>query len=107
MVNWRFLQGLLQHLGLSRRWIDLISLILSSASTKFILNGSPDRRICHARGLHQGNPLSPLLFVLVMGGLNTLINLADARLLLRPLHPKIRDRAFMYADDVVIFLQSI
>ena len=35
------------------------------------------------------------------------INMADARLLLRPLHPKIRDRAFMYADDVVIFLQSI
>jgi len=33
-VNWRFLLGLLQHLGFSRRWIDWVSLILSSASTK-------------------------------------------------------------------------
>ena len=61
-VNWSFLLSLLQHLGFSRRWLDWISLILSSASTRVILNGSPGRRICHARGLRQGDPLSPLLF---------------------------------------------
>ena len=74
-VNWRL--NLLQHLGFSRWWLDWISLILSSASTKVILNGSPGRRICHARGLRQGDPLSPLLFVLVVEGLNALLNLAD------------------------------
>ena len=46
----------------------------------------------------------PLLFVLVMEGLNALLQLADERRLLRALHPKIKERAFMYADDVVIFL---
>ena len=61
-VNWCFLLSMLHHLGFSRRWIDWISLILSTASTKIILNGSPGRRICHARGLRQGDPLSPLLF---------------------------------------------
>jgi len=40
-----------------------------------------------------------------MEGLNALVNLADARRLPKPLHPRIRDRAFMHADDVVIFLQ--
>jgi hypothetical protein len=50
-VNWRFLLSLLEHLGFSRRWLDWNFLILSSASTKVILNGSPGRRICHARGL--------------------------------------------------------
>ena len=103
-VNWRFLLNLLQHLGFSRRWLDWTSLILSSASTKVILNGSLGRRICHARGLRQGDPLSPLLFVLVMEGLNALLKLADVRGLLQVLHPKIKERAFMYADDVVIFL---
>ena len=88
-VNWRFLLRLLRHLGFSRRWLDWISLILSSASTKVILNGSPGRRICHARGLRQEDPLSPLLFVLVMEGPNALLNLAYGRGLLRTLHPMI------------------
>ena len=71
-----------------------------------ILNGSPGRRICHARGLRQGDPLSPLLFVIVMETLNALLKKADENNLLRPLHPRIKERAFMYADDVVVFLSS-
>jgi len=78
--------------------------MLSSASTRIILNGSPGRRICHARGLRQGDPLSPLLFVIVMEILNALLRLADIRGLLRALHPKVRERTFLYADDVVVFL---
>jgi len=103
-VNWRFLLSLIQHMGFSRRWCDWISLILSSANTKVILNGSPGRRICHARGLRQGDPLSPLLFVLVMESLNALLRLAEARRLLTTLHPKIKERTFMYAYDVVVYL---
>lgn len=103
-VNWRFLLSLLHHLGFSRRWLDWISLMLSSASTKVILNGSPGRRICHARGLRQGDPLSQLLFVIVMEGLNALMKLADDWGLLRSLHHKIKERTFLYADDVVVFL---
>ena len=103
-VNWRFLLTMLQHLGFSRRWLDWISIILSTSSTKVILNGSPGRRICHARGLRQGDPLSPLLFVIVMEGLNALLKLAHSQGLLQILHPKISERTFMYADDVVIFV---
>jgi len=106
-VNWRFLLSLLQHLGFSMRWTNWISLILSSASTKVILNRSLGRRICHARGLCQGDPLSPLLFLLVMEGLNALLNLADVKGLLKMLHHKVKERAFLYADDVVIFLSPI
>lgn len=102
-VNWVFLLGLLQHFGFPRRWVNWISILLSSASTKIILNGSPGRRICHARGLRQGDPLSPLLFVLVMEVLNALLHLADEQELLGKLHPKICERIFLYADDVVIF----
>ena len=40
-VNWQFLLDLLQHLGFSRRWVNWISIILSTASTKVILNGTP------------------------------------------------------------------
>jgi hypothetical protein len=40
-VAWPFLLELLQHLGFSSLWRDWISTLLSSASTKVLLNGSP------------------------------------------------------------------
>lgn len=80
-------------------------MLLSVASTKIILNGRPGRRICHARGLRQGDPLSPTLFVLAMETLNSMIRLADREGLLMPLGDNImQDRAYLYADDVVLFL---
>lgn len=103
-VNWSFLFQLLEHLGFSHRWINWMSLILSSASTKIILNGTLGRRICHARGLRQGNPLSPLLFVIAMESINALIRTAENSGLLGPLDCKVKERAFFYADDTVIFV---
>jgi len=102
-IDWRFLLGLLAHMGFSRRWLNWISLLLSSASTKIICNGSPGRRICHARGLRQGDPLSLLLFVLGMEALNALFKLAETRGLFTYLDSRITDRAFLYADDVILF----
>ena len=89
-INWSYLFQLLEHLGFSRRWINWISLILSSASTKIILNGSPGRRICHVRGLRQGDPLSPLLFVIAMEALNALIRTAENSGVLGPLDCKVK-----------------
>ena len=66
-------------MGFSRRWLNWISLILSTASTKIILNGLPGHRICHARGLRQGDPLSPLVFVIAMEALNALIKNAETK----------------------------
>jgi hypothetical protein len=65
-VSWPFLLEVLQHMGFGQRWRDWISIILATASTKILLNGRPGRRICHARGLRQGDPFSPMLFVLTM-----------------------------------------
>ncbi|WVZ69147.1 LOW QUALITY PROTEIN: hypothetical protein U9M48_017983 [Paspalum notatum var. saurae] len=105
-VSWPFLLELLEHLGFPRRWRDWISLLLQASSTKILLNGNPGRRICHARGLRQGDPLSPMLFVLVMGVLNALIKLAEEIGLLSPLGQQaIRSRASLYADDLVIFVR--
>ena len=69
------------------------------------MNGRPGRRIAHARGLRQGDPLSPMLFVLVMEVLNSLIREADRRAALSPLPGRVRGlRALLYADDLVILI---
>lgn len=78
-VAWTFLLEVLQHMGFGLRWRNWISIILSSSSIKILLNGHPGRRICHARGLRQGDPLSPMLFVLVMEVLNHFLKWVEQR----------------------------
>lgn len=105
---WSFLLEVLQHLGFGRRWRNWISALLSTASTKVLLNGVPGRRICHARGLRQGDPLSPMLFVLSMEVINHTLRWLDAQGMLTQFgHGSLVQRVSMYADDVVLFLAPI
>jgi hypothetical protein len=72
---------------------------------KVLVNGCLGRRICHARGLRQGDPLSPLLFVLVMEVLNAMVYEADQQWLLSPLPGShFGQRMSLYADDLLLFL---
>ena len=84
-VSWTFLLEALQHMGFGRRWKNWILVILGTASTKILLNGQAGRRICHARGLQQGDPLSPMLFVLVMEVINHIVRWLDSEGLLTQL----------------------
>jgi hypothetical protein len=104
-VTCAFLLDLLHYIGFSAKWINWVSILLSTASTKNLLNGQPGQCICHACGLRQGDPFSPFVFVLTMEALNALFKEADARGLLSPLRvPAIRHRVSLYADDLVIFM---
>jgi hypothetical protein len=76
-VAWPFLIKLLRHVGFPNGCINWVSVLLSTVSTHVLLNGSPGSRICHAGGVRQGDPLSPMLFLLVMEVLHTLIRMLD------------------------------
>lgn len=107
-VSWPYLLELLRHLGFGGRWTDWISALLSTASTRILLNGSAGRRICHARGLRQGDPLSPMLFVLAMDTLNRLILWMDDGGLLTALPSnRVPHRTLLYADDLVLFIRPV
>ena len=107
-VGWPFLLEVLEHAGFPTRWRDWISAILSSASAKVLVNGRPRNQICHARGLRQGDPLSPLLFVIVMEVLNALIAEADRRSVFAALlGDAIKYRASVYAENLLIFLSPV
>jgi hypothetical protein len=67
LVSWSFLLELLQHISFGRKWCNLISLLLSTSSTSILISDVPGNSIFHHRGLRQGGPLSPMLFILVMG----------------------------------------
>jgi hypothetical protein len=80
--------------------------LLSTASSKVVLNGVPGEDIQHGRGLRQGDPPSPLLFVLAIDPLQDLLQLATNNKALSKLCGKYaRLRLSLYADDDVIFLK--
>ena len=83
-VSWPFLIEILQHLGLGQIWRDILCGLLSSSSTQVLLNGIPGKHIYHQRGLRQGDPLSPMLFILVMDVLGYMISQAETDSLLQP-----------------------
>jgi hypothetical protein len=104
-VAWPFLLEILRYMGYPHCWLNWVSVPLASASTKVLLNGCPGHRICHARGLRQGDPLSPFLFILVMEVLGAMIRKADEWGLFELLGVRaIPFRASLYADDVVLFI---
>ena len=46
-IDWSFLLEVLEFMGFSRRWTELIAALLSTASTRILINGRAGRRICH------------------------------------------------------------
>ena len=67
-VSWGFLFQILRKIGFGPRFCELVAILLSTASTRVMLNGEPGPPIWHRRGLRQQDPLSPTLFVFGIDG---------------------------------------
>ena len=63
-------------MGFHERWINLIYGCINSVSYSVLVNREPKGNIIPTRGIRQGDPLSPYLFLLCSGGLNRLIQRA-------------------------------
>ena len=72
-VEWNFLKGIMSKLGLSERWIDRVMSCVISTSFSVLINGKAYHNIQPSRGLHQGDPLSPYLFLLCAEGFSSML----------------------------------
>lgn len=107
-VSWEYLLELLERRGFSMRWRNWISLILASSSSMVLLNGIPGPKFHHERGLRQGDPLSPYLFILAIDTLQRLFELATEQGDLSLLRGRqARLRLSLYADDAALFLNPL
>jgi hypothetical protein len=72
-INWDFLRLILLQSGFSINFTNWILGCVTSANFAVLINGETSKVFKSRRGLRQGCPLSPLLFILVMEGLNHLL----------------------------------
>jgi hypothetical protein len=63
-VEWAFLKAVMQKLGFSDLWISWIMTCVRSASYSMLVNRNPMEKIIPLRGIRQGDPISPYLFLL-------------------------------------------
>jgi hypothetical protein len=106
-VNWDFLLYMLRRCGFGDKWCSWIAHCISSVRFSVLVNGTPSGFFSSSRGLRQGDPLSPLLFVFVMEALGRMLSAAVSGGLLDGF--SVGSVAFshlLFADDTLIFCDA-
>jgi hypothetical protein len=87
-ASWQYLRAVLESFGFDQRWVEWILNLTSSAFFSILVNGVPTWPFSPSRGIRQGDPLSPFLFVLTAEGLGRYIKsiVTDDSLKGLPLH---------------------
>ncbi|RVW85838.1 hypothetical protein CK203_035302 [Vitis vinifera] len=75
-VEWLFLLTVMEKMGFGEKWLKWIKWCLSTTSFSLLVNGTPSGFFQISKGLRQGDPFSPYLFVIAMEVLNCLLKRA-------------------------------
>jgi hypothetical protein len=96
-VDWGFLEYMLHRFGFCYKWIRWIRACVFAGNLSVLVNGSPTKEFNIQRGLKQGDPLAPFLFLLVAEGVGGVMKKA------------VNDRlfkGFSIGVDGVVYLSS-
>jgi hypothetical protein len=108
-IEHQAIMEVLHHKGFGPKWKQWMQMIMSLGTSSILLNGVPGKVFHCRRGVRQGDPLSPLLFVLAADLLQSIINSALHRGILSLPLPRGGGAEFpivQYVDDTLLFLEA-
>ncbi|XP_052875292.1 uncharacterized mitochondrial protein AtMg01250-like [Gossypium arboreum] len=96
-------------MGFGVKWSGWMMECVSTARAAVLVNGSASNEFYLGRGLRQGDPLSPFLFILITKVLHLLLEKAGALGLIKGIHgviPGYTTMHLQFADDTILFLKA-
>ncbi|KAL9681272.1 hypothetical protein QQ045_013054 [Rhodiola kirilowii] len=105
-VSWNYLEMIQRSMGFGCKWIGWMAECYSTARLAVLINGSPSKEFTMKRGLRQGDPLSPFLFLVAAEGLSRTLHKAVEEGVISGLEwSNNGDKLshLQFADDTVLF----
>ena len=99
----------MRKLGFAERWINLIMMCVTMMTYLVLINGEPKGRLSPSRGLHQGDPISPYLFLLCSEVLSAMLKREEIEGRIRGVSmcrgaPQVSH--LLFAGDSIIFCRA-
>lgn len=108
-VEWDFLEAVMDRMGFHKTWIHWVMQCVSTVRFNIFANGEKRATVNLSRGLRQGDPLSPYLFLLVIDVLSKflskeLVNQNISGIRLTPSCPVLSH--LFFANDAILFVKA-
>jgi len=108
-VEWSFLEKVMMQMGFDEKWVALIMECITTVTYSILINGEPMGNIKPSRGIRQGNPLSPYLFLVCSEGFHRILQKAAYRGDINGVSichngPKLTN--LFFADDSLLFCRA-
>ena len=105
-MNWHFLKEMMVALNFPHKFIKIIMTCITSTSYVLMINGSPTNSFAAKQGLRQGDPLSPLQFVIGIEYMSRSLKSFAGTFAFHPRCKTIKLTHLCFADDLMIFCKG-